>query len=191
MGEAAAGLLAQRGRVIGLVALAAIAIAVVLLRPSRPAAAPDLVEIVPEFVGSESCKDCHALAYDRWFGSDHDLAMAEATDETVLGNFDDTVFDDGRVTTRFYRRDGKFLVHTEGPGGEMAEFEISYTFGHDPLQQYLVPFPGGRLQTLNVTWDSRKGEWYRQYPDRDIAADDWLHWTRNGQNWNGMCAECH
>ena len=73
----------------------------------------------------------------------------------MLGDFDDAVFDDGRVTTRFYRRDGKFLVHTEGPGGQMAEFEITHTFGHDPLQQYLVPFPGGRLQTLNVTWDAR------------------------------------
>jgi tetratricopeptide (TPR) repeat protein len=24
-----------------------------------------------------------------------------------------------------------------------------------------------------------------------LSPDDWLHWTRNGQNWNGMCAECH
>jgi tetratricopeptide (TPR) repeat protein len=23
------------------------------------------------------------------------------------------------------------------------------------------------------------------------GPDDWLHWTKGGQNWNGMCAECH
>jgi hypothetical protein len=26
---------------------------------------------------------------------------------------------------------------------------------------------------------------------RSLAADDWLYWTNNGQNWNAMCAECH
>jgi Tfp pilus assembly protein PilF len=29
------------------------------------------------------------------------------------------------------------------------------------------------------------------YPDMEVPAGDWLHWTRNAQNWNGMCAECH
>jgi len=24
-----------------------------------------------------------------------------------------------------------------------------------------------------------------------IMPDDWLYWTNNAQNWNGMCAECH
>ena len=159
--------------------------------PEAPEAGPVLAAGPATFVGSASCKSCHELAYRLWEGSDHDLAMAEATEETVLGDFDDAVFDDGRVTTRFYRREGKFFVHTEGPGGEMAEFEITHTFGYDPLQQYLVPFPGGRMQALNVTWDAEKGEWYRQYAGQEILADDWLHWTRNGQNWNGMCAECH
>ena len=73
----------------------------------------------------------------------------------------------------------------------MAEFEVKYTFGIEPLQQYLVPFPGGRLQALSIAWDVERERWFFLYPDTDIAADDWLHWTRNAQNWNGMCAECH
>jgi len=183
----------RRWEMIGLIALTTLVLAIPLslLWPARPGTAPELAGTQAAFVGSNSCKDCHQIAYNRWIGSDHDLAMAVASDETVRGDFDDAVFDDGRVTTRFYRRDGKFLVHTEGPGGEMTEFEITHTFGHDPLQQYLVPFPGGRMQVLNVTWDAVREQWYRQYPGRDIPADDWLHWTRNGQNWNGMCAECH
>ena len=151
--------------IVGFFALAAVVVAIPLslLRCARPGIAPEPAEVEPTFVGSDTCKGCHLALYDRWRGSDHDLAMAEATDETVLGDFDDAVFDDGRVTTRFYRRDGKFLVYTEGPTGEMAEFEIAYTFGHDPMQQYLVPFPGGRLQTLNVTWDVPRQRWFRQY----------------------------
>ena len=120
-----------------------------------------------------------------------DQAMAVANDETVLGDFDDVVFDDGNVTARFFKRDGIFLVETRGPGGQPGEFEVAYTFGVEPLQQYLIPFPGGRFQALAIAWDTRRHEWFNRYPGQAIGPDDWLHWTRNGQNWNGMCAECH
>ncbi len=144
-----------------------------------------------EFVGREQCTSCHEQAYEAWRGSDHDHAMTVASDTTVRGDFDDAVFVYRGDTTRFYRRDGKYLVHAEGPDGVFAEFEITHTFGWEPLQQYLIPFPGGRLQALSVAWDTEREEWFFLYPGRDIPADDWLHWTRGAQNWNGMCAECH
>jgi tetratricopeptide (TPR) repeat protein len=145
----------------------------------------------PTFVGREKCIDCHEDAYESWRGSDHDRSMDEANDSTVLGDFDNAVFAYGDITARFYRRDGRFYVNTQGPDGELAEFQIAYTFGFEPLQQYLIPFPGGRLQSLTIAWDTERGEWFYLYPDRDIPYDDWLHWTRGAQNWNGMCAECH
>jgi tetratricopeptide (TPR) repeat protein len=143
------------------------------------------------FVGREQCIDCHEAAYEGWVGSDHDRAMAVANDSTVVGDFEDSEFEHGGVVSRFYRRDGKYFVHTEGPGGEMGEFEIRYTFGFEPLQQYLIPLPGGRLQALSTAWDVVQNRWFFLYPGQDIPADDWLHWTRGAQNWNGMCAECH
>ena len=143
------------------------------------------------FVGREQCIDCHTEAYESWLGSHHDDAMDVASPETVLGDFDDAVFTHQGIESRLYRRDEKYFAHTEGPGGEMAEFEVQYTFGVEPLQQYLVPFPGGRLQALSIAWDTERERWFSLYEDSDIEADDWLHWTRNGQNWNGMCAECH
>ncbi len=179
----------RRWELAGITALAVIVGAVPLsLWRSPPGGTP---EAGPAFVGSVACKDCHQAAWDAWWGSDHDLAMAEATEETVRGDFGGVEITHRGVTSRFYRSDGKFLVRTEGPGGEMGDFEIAYTFGHEPLQQYLVPFPGGRLQALSLAWDTERGEWFHLYADQDIPADDWLHWTRNGQNWNGMCAECH
>ncbi|MGA6925660.1 MAG: tetratricopeptide repeat protein [Desulfosarcina sp.] len=158
---------------------------------SRRSSAEAVKPPAARFVGSESCRDCHRTQYDEWKGSHHQLAMARASDETVLGDFSDTEFRWFDQTTRFYRKDGRFMVSTRGPGGEAGEFEITHTFGWYPLQQYLVPFPGGRLQCLPIAWDSRDQLWYHLYPDRELAADDWLYWTNNGQNWNGMCAECH
>ena len=54
------------------------------------------------------------------------------------------------MTSRFFRKDGKFLVETDGPDGKFATFEIKYTFGVDPLQQYLIEFPDGRIQALSI-----------------------------------------
>ncbi|UCD77958.1 MAG: hypothetical protein JSW26_21490, partial [Desulfobacterales bacterium] len=143
------------------------------------------------FVGGQKCAECHKNEYDKWRGSHHDLAMEEANEKTVLGNFDNAVFERFGVTSRFYRRDGRFFVQTQGPGGKMGDYEIKYTFGVYPLQQYLVPFPGGRLQCLPIAWDVREKKWYHLYPDAPIDSADWLYWTNAGQNWNGMCAECH
>ena len=126
-------------------------------------------------MGSTSCRECHAAAYDKWKGSDHERAMDVANQQTVLGDFNDATFTHRGVTSRFYKRDGKFFVQTEGPDGKPGEFEIKYVFGIRPLQQYLVPFPGGRLQCLTIAWDTQQKRWFHLYPDQDIPATDWLH----------------
>ena len=67
---------------------------------------------IATFVGREQCIDCHEDAYESWRGSDHDRAMEEATDSTVLGDFNDAIFEYGDITARFYRRDGGFYGST-------------------------------------------------------------------------------
>jgi predicted CXXCH cytochrome family protein len=143
------------------------------------------------FAGSLKCADCHRPEYDKWFDSHHDHAMEIAGEKTVLGDFNNVLFESHGVTSRFFRKGDKFFVHTQGPGGEMKDFEITHTFGWYPLQQYLVPFEGGRLQCLPIAWDVQYKKWYDLNPDTVIDPDDWLYWTNAGQNWNGMCAECH
>jgi predicted CXXCH cytochrome family protein len=148
------------------------------------------------FVGSETCAGCHRAEAQLWRGSQHRLAMQHADDKSVLGDFSDTGFDFYGVRSRFFRKDGRFFIETDGPDGKLAPFEVKYTFGVDPLQQYLVEFPDGRLQALSIAWDSRpkdKGgqRWIHLYPDEEIKHDDVLHWTRLNQNWNFMCAGCH
>src|SRR5450631_342540 len=158
--------------------------------------APPVPAAEATFVGSETCAGCHQAEAKLWRGSQHQLAMAHATDQSVLGNFSDATFDYFGVKSRFFRKDGKYLVETDGPDGKLAIFEIKYTFGLDPLQQYLIEFPDGRLQSLSIAWDSRPKEkggqhWFHLYPNEEIRHDDVLHWTRLNQNWNFMCSECH
>ena len=148
------------------------------------------------YVGSGACAACHAREGQAWRESQHAQAMAEATGSTVLGRFDGTPVAYAGITSSFFRRGDKFYARTEGADGRLADFEIKYTFGVSPLQQYLVAFPGGRLQALSLAWDTRPvtaggQRWFHLYPEERITAGDPLHWTGAQQNWNFMCADCH
>lgn len=143
-----------------------------------------------DFVGREKCKDCHRNEYEKWQGSHHDKAMDVATEKTVLGNFKNATLIHNNITTRFFKKEDRFFVNTIGADGDYQDFQITHTFGFYPLQQYLVPFEGGRLQCLTIAWDDVKKNWYA-LPNHTDDHTDWLHWTGQGQNWNGMCAECH
>ncbi len=182
-------------KITGIIATLIIVLAfpIYLLREQsyRSSAADTEITASALFVGSEKCKDCHKPEYDLWKGSHHDLAMDVATEATVLGNFNNATFEYFGTTSRFFRKDGKFFVHTQGIGGKMADLEITHTFGIYPLQQYLIPFSGGRRQCLPIAWDVKKKKWYHLNPGAPLDPDDWLYWTNAGQNWNGMCAECH
>jgi len=148
------------------------------------------------FVGRQACMDCHKKEYNLWQDSHHDLAMQIVNDTTVLGNFNDASFTHFGITSKFYKKEGKYYVYTEGSSGNLEEFEIAYVFGVSPLQQYLVAFPGGKFQVLPLCWDTRPQSaggqrWFHIYDQEQIKSNDVLFWTRMNQNWNYMCAECH
>jgi len=149
------------------------------------------------YVGSSRCAECHAESYAGWRGSHHERAMAEASEDSVLGDFGDVSVSFAGITSTFYRgEDGSYLVRTDGPDGALERFHISHTFGWYPLQQYLIPFPDGRLQALGIAWDTRPADeggqrWFHLYPQGPPAAGDPLHWTGPDQTWNYMCADCH
>jgi predicted CXXCH cytochrome family protein len=152
------------------------------------------------YTGSSTCADCHTETYEKWQKSHHYQSMLPASSETVTGNFDNQSFSYGGMTHRFFKRDDGFFVETDNAAGDPETFRISYTFGFYPLQQYLIEFPDGRYQALNIVWDSRPGDeggqrWFHLYPEEDgsppIQHDDMLHWTGSFQNWNSRCAACH
>lgn len=143
------------------------------------------------FVGSQACKSCHKESYDKWHGSHHQLSMALASKETVRGDFNNVSFEHRGIKSKLFMKDGKYYANTRGPDGKYTDFEIKYTFGITPLQQYMIEFPDGKIQCLHIAWDDVKKQWYHLYPELDIDHKEWLHWGRGGQNWNSMCADCH
>lgn len=149
-----------------------------------------------QFAGAPVCGSCHERELRLWTGSHHQLAMQPATDATVLGDFNGAALMYSGVRSKFFRRGGAFFVNTDGPDGALHDYRIDYTFGVAPLQQYLIRFPGGRLQALSIAWDSRPRaqggqRWFHLYADQKISPGNPLHWTGPEQNWNFMCADCH
>ncbi len=165
--------------------------------PAPPIPEPVPVELVVEhYVGANACADCHAEQAERWHGSHHDLAMQEASAASVLGDFAEATFSERGATTRFFRRDDEFWVQIDESDGSVALHEVRYTFGVDPLQQFLVEPEPGRLQALTVAWDTRPvsdggQRWFSLQPEESTSPGDVLHWNGIGNRWNYMCAHCH
>ena len=161
------------------------------------------VVVTASLVGREQCASCHQPQAGAFHGSHHDKAMAIATKESVLGDFNDQTLEHHGVTSRMFRDGERFMINTEGPDGQMHDYEIKYTFGVEPLQQYMVEIQRpadaaeneiGRVQVLRVSWDTAQKKWfYLTPPDvfEKIDPTDPLHWTGITQNWNTTCATCH
>ena len=143
------------------------------------------------FVPDGTCSTCHADQDAAWRTSRHFHAMQPASDATILGDFADVSFDHDGTTSRFFRRGGDFFIEADGPDGSWGQLPVLYTFGIEPLQQYLVPLPGGRLQAYPIAWDTEAGRWFDLYPAVETPPDHPLHWSGRLNNWNGRCAECH
>ncbi len=143
------------------------------------------------YIGSITCKSCHPKEYQDWKISDHFKAMDLPNDSSVKGNFNNQSLSADGVNSKFYKKADNYYINTQGEDGLNHDYLVKYTFGYFPLQQYLIEFPGGRLQSTRLSWDSRNKKWFHQYANQKIPSHDWMNWTGNGQNWNTMCASCH
>jgi len=122
--------------------------------------------------------------------------MLPANSASVLGDFNDVTVEFHGIETRLFRQANNFRVATTGQHGDLQEFQVKYTFGHYPLQQYLVDIGKGRLQALNIAWDSRSAEeggqrWFHLQANENIDPQHPFFWTRHFQNSNSRCIECH
>lgn len=145
----------------------------------------------PEFVTSQACAACHEQEYTAWRDSHHGWAWRLPARENVLGDFDDAAFRHRGFTYRFETEGGVYFVTADGPDGKATRYPVRYAVGVTPLQQYLVETDGGRLQALDVAWDTERKRWYHLYPGQDTSAGNGMHWGGPYKNWNARCAECH
>ena len=149
-------------------------------------------EVFATYAGSESCRECHALAYEKWTNSHHALA-----ERSVDPHRDQKAFEPARTirhgtqTSEARTRDGHFQLITMGAEGKSAAFKPDRVLGESPLRQFLFPFAGGRWQVGELSYDPHTNEWFNVFGNEDRVGGEWGHWTGRGMTWNSMCASCH
>ena len=148
--------------------------------------------IYEAYVGSASCRECHAEAFKKWAGSHH----AEA-ERLIQTNRDQAAFVPAR---EFKHGTQKTFVQWHNGQAQIAGFGLNHQWetnpvarviGEDPLRQFLIAFPGGRYQVQEASYDPRSNEWFNVYGSEDRQPGEWGHWMGRGMNWNAMCAACH
>lgn len=168
-----------------------------LIRPGEPNRSaetftlPDEKTTFAAYAGSASCQECHAEAYEQWAGSHHSLAerLPDAAREERA--FAAPPFQHGSQQTALRKADQQFEIITAGLNRTQENFRVDRVIGNLPLQQMLIPFPGGRWQATEAAYDPRSNEWFNVYGAEDRQPGEWGHWTGRGMNWNTMCATCH
>jgi len=120
-----------------------------------------------------ACGRCHGAVLERWKGSQHAWA--------------NRLVDPSRDGEAF--KLAQHVVETRPlRSGNHPPVAV---IGVEPLRQYLVPFPGGRLQAFDVAFDPGRREWFSVFPGENRQPHEWGFWTNRGLNWNSQCAACH
>ncbi|MES2659184.1 MAG: tetratricopeptide repeat protein [Verrucomicrobiota bacterium] len=166
--------------------------AVAAVDPNAPILAPE-DEVHAKYAGSKTCLECHKEAFDHWQHSNHGLAERDVNKEEDYKSFipKQTLVHGKDTSEAFVDADGLAKILTQGLDKQRRAYQVVRVIGNNPLRQFLIPAPGGRLQTCDVTLDPAKNEWFDVYGDDERQPGDWGHWTGQGMNWNAMCAACH
>lgn len=158
----------------------------------EPFAMPDEATAFAEYAGSESCKSCHAVEFEKWKGSHHGLAERKPSDEMDLSAFSPSkTFQHGTQTTQAEKKGELFQLTSLGFENKLESYPVERVIGHDPLRQFLVKGSRGALHTMEACFDPLRGDWFDVYGNEDRKPGEWGHWTGRGMIWNQMCASCH
>ncbi len=167
-------------------------------KPPTPGPAGPRFDLEPQaaayakYAGSASCRECHQEAYELWRASHHGLAERAPSKALDRVAFDPPrEFNHGTQISRAFTEAGRYCVASKGLTQAMETHPVERVIGNLPLRQFLVAAPGGRLQTLEASYDPVTNEWFNVYGNEDRQAGEWGHWTGRGMNWNAMCAGCH
>lgn len=139
-----------------------------------------------------SCAECHHEQFADWKGSQHARAnrLVDYAQDAPAFNPTRTYHESG-LTTKIFQNWKTFLVRQSGPDGVETLHQAVAVIGVSPLIQYLTPFPGGRLQTINPAYDPAKKEWFDVFSGEERLGHEWGFWKNQGMNWNSQCAACH
>ena len=173
---------------------------------------------------TSQCQACHASQAHDWQQSHHAKAMQIPDRQTVLAPFAGEVAVYDGLSARFSNTVEPAPVEKQGQPGSVKNtlvhpkkedpsafvialedagrpeaggvYQVRYTFGFSPLQQYLIEKEPGQMQVAPFAFDTRPEslggqQWYHLDEKLGETRHPRLDWDQPLQSWNGMCADCH
>lgn len=140
---------------------------------------------------ARACATCHEEQFEKWQRSQHAWANRLVSVEKDGAAFTPArMLVNGSFVTHLHEQGNRFEFVSSGPDG-ISHHQPEAVIGIEPLRQYLVPFPGGRLQVVDVSYDPHSNKWFNAFGDEDRQPHEWGFWKNRSMNWNSRCAFCH
>jgi hypothetical protein len=150
------------------------------------------------YVGSKACQSCHEDQYHTWHQSYHRTMTQPATEESVIGDFNNVRLSGKDLDVRLFKENGKFMaeMHFRNPTID-AVYPVVMTTGSHHRQAYWMVNPDdSKLMILpfmylraEQRWIPRHAGyigtmWQRERPEIGIFEGEYGRWSH-------ICIKCH
>jgi hypothetical protein len=159
-----------------------------------------------QYVGSDTCGECHTIKHAEWLRSPHANMTRESSSDSVVGNFVDGEWTvpvearmsplDSKPAARMYKEGDSYYMALRHPErDQFVPFEIAFVVGYQYRQVYITREEGGVLRRLPLQWSVERQEffpyWNLQEGTLPTVDDLWAQTTSMNSAWNLYCAQCH
>ncbi len=155
-----------------------------------PSPAARLGRLAPDpassFVGSQTCRTCHASTHSGWSNGRHSRMLQEAGPKSVIPKFEGVQTLRGKEYRLDRDGDSYFIIESylqETP----TRRRVDYTLGSRRVQHYLSRLDDGRIIVLPPSYDVEKKEWFHNLDIVDLEETGGVKL----QVWNTNCFGCH
>jgi len=157
-------------------------------------------DLSDDYSGSVSCRECHERFYTLWSTSHHGLAMQPITSDFIQNQvtFDQDAIFMENAYYKAIKKDTSLFIR-ELKDGVTTDYKALWALGGKNVYYFLTDCEGGRLQTLPLAYDLKKG-WYnnpesavRHFPNMEHGGllDSAVSWKDRQYTFNTSCYGCH
>ncbi len=168
--------------------------------PAAKSPLPNLPLEMPTdgYVGSDACQTCHVNQHGSWHESYHRTMTQVASDESVLGDFNDVHLAGRDLSVRLFKEQGLFKVEMSLPQYSTTRaFTVVMTTGSHNRQAYwlsdprdpqlmLLPFMFLRAEKR---WIPRPAAYIRKISHAD--SSELTAFRGEKGRWSLVCIRCH
>lgn len=117
-------------------------------------------DAVSPFVGSESCRECHADQFETWLTTAHAESLEPITPEVAIGDFHGRTIEADGVGFTPYRDGDEFRIRVEGRGlVRDGDHRVDRVIGRAFEQAYLTIDDKGAWRLLPLSWSRQREDW--------------------------------